>query len=185
MRHLARCADIAEYQHRSDRAAIPVADRRRGVLDRESFAGAGDQHGVRAGLERAVVAQYPGDRILDGLARDFVIDGKDRRKRTATRLLRMPSRQALGHRVEVLDPAFDVGRDDAIRNRCEGHLRALLLAEQRFLGVLLHGDVADHADLPDMRAMLVIQRRNVGRDLEDAAIACHAPFLEGRRPVRA
>ena len=52
-----------------------------------------------------------------------------------------PAGQRGGHGVQVLDNAFSIGGNDAIANRLQGDLGALLFLEQRLLGALARRDV--------------------------------------------
>src|ERR1700694_4016983 len=69
-----------------------------------------------------------------------------------------PAGQLLGHRVDVVDGRVGIGGDDAVADRLQRDLRALLLAEQRLLVELALGDVEFHAHQAQQAPVLVDAR---------------------------
>jgi hypothetical protein len=71
------------------------------------------------------------------------------------RVLQPPTRQLLGDRIEIFDAALRIGSDDAVADRLQRDLRALLLLEQRVLEQLALGYVQIDADDAMSTALLV------------------------------
>ncbi len=61
-------------------------------------------------------------------------------------ILEPPARERLGNRIQIVDDALGIGGDDAVADALQRDLRALLLAEQRFLVELALGDIELDAD---------------------------------------
>ena len=94
----------------------------------------------------------------------------------ALRVLQAPAGQLLGDRVEIFDAALRVGRDDAVADRLQRDLRALLLLEQRLLEQLALGHVEVDADDAMSTALLVDARFRATHDPQPHAIAMAQPM---------
>ena len=149
---LARLADVMEHQHAASHVTRTVTDRCRRAFDIQLIAVAADeQHGPN-GLDRPDAADRDAQRILQRLAGLFVEGPEDLFDGPPHRIFETPSRQLFSDRVDVVDRGVGIGRDDAITDRLQGDLRALLLTEQRFLVNLALSDIELDADEPQTAA---------------------------------
>ena len=96
---------------------------------------------------------------------------KDLLDGAALAVLETPSRERLGHRIQIVDDALGIGGDDAVADALQRDLRALLLAKQRLLVQLALGDVEFDADQAQQPALVV--------DLGLGAADDPAPFAGG------
>ena len=94
---------------------------------------------VRSSLSTSSIGLGAGRRLR------LVHQAEQRLDRQPLGVVQLPAGEVLGDRIQVLDPALDVGGDDAVADRGERHLRALLLGEQLGRGELLVGDVGERA----------------------------------------
>ena len=140
---------------------LAVADRRHRVADGGLAAVAADEQRVAGELHdlpfpQAALDQV-GQRPAGGLV-DHVEDGEDR---LAAGLGGAPAGQPLGDRVQVVDDPGGVGADDAVADRGEGHLGALLLLGEGLLGELALdlGAGAGGEDLEDRHGRQVLGER--------------------------
>ena len=95
--------------------------------------------------EHLPLAQAPHDGALACLARALIDHRQHVAHQPSLRLAVLPARQALRHRVHVVDAPFGVRGDHRIADRLQRHLRALLGLEHGGLGLLALGDVGDRA----------------------------------------
>jgi hypothetical protein len=138
-------AHVVEHHDHADQAAAAVADRRGRVLHRDFLAAPVDQQRRLGHLDQAAFAQAARDRAVDRLARGFRDHLEHFRDRPPGRLARIPARELLGDRVEVLDPAVGVRRDDRVADRLQRDLGLFLFLVQLQFCALAHGDVGDRA----------------------------------------
>ena len=85
--------------------------------------------------------------------------------------LRVPARELLGDRVQVLDAAVGVGRDDRVADRLQRDLRLFLLLVQLQFRALAHGDVGDRAFVAGDLAVLVADDARVLEHGDQRAVA--------------
>ena len=145
---------IMEHQHHAHDGARTVANRRGGFIDRNLGAVAPQQQYIRRNLDAGSRAQDDLDRIGQSLARRLVEGLAHDMQGLPAGLERAPTRQRLGHRIEIVDQAVDVRGDHRVADRLERHLRALLFREQLRFGELAVGDVGHrtgHAHRPAPR----------------------------------
>ena len=75
--------------------------------------------------------------------------------RAAACVIHLPAREFLGHRIDVFDMAFGVGRDNAVADRSQRDLGALRFAEKRLLVKLGIGNVDLDAEQAQQTSFLV------------------------------
>ncbi len=166
---------VVEDEHAAGDVAFAVADRRCRALDIELVAVAADQQGRAYRLDRAVAAHRDRQRVLERLAGLLVKAAEDLVDRPAAGVVDLPAGEFLGDRVDVLDIALGVGRDDAVTDRVQRDLRALLLAEQRLLVELALGDVVLDTEQAHQAAAIVLQRLGAaGHPAPFTALVLHA-----------
>ena len=161
---LARLADVVKHEHAARDAAERIADRRRRALDVELVAVATDQQRGPHGLDGAVAAHRDADGVLDRLARLLVEAAEDLVDGAADGVVEPPTRELGRHGIQILHARLGVRRHDAVADRLQRDLRALLLAEQRFLVELAFGDVGLDADQPLQAAVVVEPALNAALD---------------------
>ena len=145
---LARFAHIMEHQHAARHRAAAVANGRCRAFDIDFVAVAANQQHRPHRLDGARAADGDRQRIFQRFARFLVECAEDLLDRPALAILETPSGERLGDRVQIVDHALGVGGDDAVADALQSDLRALLLAEQRFLVELALGDIEFDADQP-------------------------------------
>ena len=91
--------------------------------------------------------------------------------RPAHGILQPPTGQLLGHRIDVVDGRVGIRGDDAIADRLQRDLRALLLAEQRLLVEFALGDVEFHTHQAQQAPVLVDARGGAADDPAPLAVA--------------
>ena len=88
----------------------------------------------------------------------------------ALRLAVLPSGQALGHRIHVVDAPCGIGGDDRVADRLQRDLGALLGLKHRGFRLLALRDVGDRAFIADDPAALVAHHAAVLDDHEHGAV---------------
>ncbi len=144
--HLAQLGDVLEGEHGADGPALAVDDRRGRIAHRDRVAVARLQHPLARELDVAPLGETPRHRVEQHGVGVGVDDLEDVAQVLAVGLVDRPAGQPLGGRVHVVDHAAHVGADDAVADRGERDLGALLLLEQRLLGELAVGDVDRDAE---------------------------------------
>lgn len=127
-------ADVVEHQHGTDQIARTVADRRSRILDGDLLASTPDGHGVLREIECLPFAQTAHHRTLAGSEGRFVHHAQNVTDELLLRLAVLPSGQALGHGIHIVDAPVGVGRDDAVADRPQRHLGALFLLKNGRFG---------------------------------------------------
>ena len=102
---------------------------------------AGEQIEIAVIDEGMGVAPQDCERIFEWLAGLLVETAEDVVDGTSLRVLELPAREVFRGRVQVFDDATGVRGDDRVADGAQRDLRALLLAEQRFLVDLALRDV--------------------------------------------
>ena len=150
---LARLADVVEDEHAAGYGAAAVTDRGGCAVYVEFVAVAADQQHRSDRLDRAGAADRHRQRVLERLAGFLMEAAEHLLDRAPLAVLEPPAGQRLGDRVDVVDDAAGIGRDDAVADALQRDLRAFLLAEQRLLVELAVSDVeldADQAQEPPL-----------------------------------
>src|SRR5215472_3173590 len=180
---LARLAHIVEHQHPAGHVPRAIADRRGGALDIELVAIAPDEEHRPHRLDGANAADRHRQRILERLAGLLVEGAEDLLHRASHGVFQAPAGELFRHRVDVVDGGAGIGGDDAIADRLQRDLRALLLAEQRLLVELALSDVELDADQAQEPSVLVDARGRAADHPAPLAVAmAHAMgALEDRR----
>src|SRR5580658_3622167 len=155
---LARFADVVEHQHAAGHVAGTVADRRGGALDVQLVAVAADEQHRPDRFDRTDAPDRHRQRVLQRFAGLLVERTEDLLDRAAHGVFQAPAGQLFGDRVDVVDGRVCIGGDDAVADRLQGDLRALLLAKQRLLVQLALGDVELDPDQAQQPAVLVDAR---------------------------
>src|SRR5690606_27773637 len=179
---LAALAHVVEHQHAAGDVAGSVANRRGAALDVQLVAVAADQQRRTHRLDGARAANGDRERILERLARFFVEAAEDLVDHPSLRMRQAPAGPLLGDRIQIFDAALRVGRDDAVTDRLQRDLRALLFLEQRFLEQLALGDVQIDAYDAARAPVLVEPRLRAAHDPQPPAVAMLEPMhaLEDR-----
>jgi hypothetical protein len=164
-------AHVVEHHHRTDRLAVTVLNRCSRVLNRDRRAVARDEHHVVRQRDDTPLLQTACDGIRNRFAALLVAQPDQRFDRRALHLPRLPARELLRDRVQVLDVAVRVRRHDGVADRLQRDLRAFLLVEEGALRGLALRDVRDRP--------FEVQRVSVGgsdepRVLEDDDLAAGA-----------
>ena len=177
-------SSVTSLKTRTAPSAAPgaVVDRRRRVAHRVPLPSRPSSSAWPGDLDHPLL-QAAGDRSASGWRGDLVDHPEDLGDGAADRRLRPPAGQPLGHRVEVVDRPFRVGAHDAVADRGEGHLGALLLAGERLLGLLALGDVDRDPDAAGDLARLAPQRLDAGLERMLAPDVLEAHRLAGERQV--
>ncbi len=126
----------------------------RRIGDAEFRAVAGDQRDVPGRFDGFRFLQAERDRVETRYARDLVDDDEDRTERLSDGLALAPSRHALGDRVEPLNDAVVVGRDDRVADRLERHLQQLAALGEVAFHLLPARHVLQRADQSGRPAVL-------------------------------
>ena len=98
-------AHVVEDHHGTNEPAAPIADRRRGVLDRDLLRPAVQQQRGLREFHDPSFAQAAQDRALDRLPARLADDVEDLAHRATGGFAHLPASQFLGDRVQVLDGA--------------------------------------------------------------------------------
>src|SRR5882757_4177253 len=95
--------DVVENDDGADDQALPVADGSRRLLNSDFLAGPRDENGMIHRGARLAAAERADQRVFDRLAGDLVHEIQHIADGPAARLREAPRREALGHRIDVLD----------------------------------------------------------------------------------
>ena len=171
-------ADVMKYHDRADDVADAVANRCRRVLDSDLVAIAGDQDGIILERNHTAFLQAAHDGVLDSRPRMLIDDRHDVAGRFTARAAHVPTREVLGDRVDVVDPAIGVGRDDAITDGLQGHLGAFLFLEDSRLRLLAIGDVGDRAFVRNDVAVFIADGARILEHDDFPAILAAQPVFE-------
>ena len=108
-----------------------------------------------------------------------LVDGKTHR------IVELPPGQPFGHGIQILHIAVSIGRRNAVTDRLQRDLRALLLAEQRLFIEFALGDVGFDADEPLHPLVVADSRLNPALDPPPVTVRMpHAVHtLEQRGPA--
>ena len=150
-----------EHHHRADDVADAVANRRGRVLDRHFVARLRDEHGIVSERNHAAFFETAHDRVVYTRTGIRVDDRHDVVDGPAARVTNLPSGQVLGHRVDVIDIALGIGRDDTVTDRLQRDLGAFLLLEDTSLRAFSFGDVGDRTFVGDDIALFIADRARV------------------------
>ena len=111
---LARFTDVVEYEYAACHAALAVANWRGGTLNIELVAIATNQQRRPDRLDRTITSYGYRQRIFERLTRFLMKAAKYFIDRPSARIIDFPTRQLFGNRVNVLDIAIRICRDDTI-----------------------------------------------------------------------
>ncbi|MCY1516915.1 hypothetical protein D9M68_515740 [compost metagenome] len=139
--HGPRLTDVGKHQHAAEQGAIATAHGCCLATQGDGAAGrmAQRRQALQAGgtaLGQAVAHRVGHQAAVLAFQQQDLFDGQ------AACVLAPPAAEALGHRVEEADPAFQVGGDHTVADGVEGHLQALTLVVQAL------GQLAQFADVP-------------------------------------
>ncbi len=118
-----------EHQHATGHVAGAIADGGRRAFDIQLIAVAPDEEHRPHRLDRANAPDGNAQRIFERLAGLFVKGTEDLLDRTPHGVLETPAGQLFRNRVDVVDGRMSVSGDDAVADRLQSDLRALLLPE--------------------------------------------------------
>ena len=132
---------VLEHHDHAQGPAVLVHDGRGAVGDLVFGAVPRDQGGVVGQADHHALAQDPAHRMLGGLAGECVDDVEDLDHGVAQGLAAAPAGHALGDRVHARDQSLQIGHQDRVADRVQGHREALLALFQRLGGT---GDLPRH-----------------------------------------
>ncbi len=108
----------------------------------------------------------------------FIDDRHDFGDRLAASAAHVPTRQVLSHGIDVVNVAICIGRNDAITDGLQRHLRPLLFLKHARLGAFAVGNIGDSAFVRDDVFIVVIDSTRIFEDDNFGAILASQAVLE-------
>ena len=128
---LARLTNIVKHKNAAGYTTLTITDRRCGTFDVELIAIAPNQQCRPYRFNRTITPNRYGQRVFERLTGLFMEGTKNFIDGTSARIVNLPACQLLRDRIDVLNNAITIRRDDAVTNRLQRNLRAFLFPEQR------------------------------------------------------